>query len=101
MRLPSTQKFHLGDLVHVAREQGSSRSHFDADVDALVIGSYSDVCAVHGENDKDYALIILPSNDIPYFTAWYPEHTLRLIKKRTLESIARTEALNRREVDPG
>jgi hypothetical protein len=70
-----TQKFHRGDLVHVAKDLGPAMQHFTADVDAIVIGSYNDQFG--GHNTKDYSLYLKNHGKV----SWYEEWQLTLIKK--------------------
>lgn len=70
-----TQKFHHGDLVHVAKDLGPSMSHFTADVDAIVIGSYRDQYG--GDDTNDYTLHLKGSG----LCSWYHECQLELIER--------------------
>lgn len=70
----SEQKFHYGDLVRVAKNLGSCMSHFTADVDAIVIGSYDDQYG--GGDVKSYTLHIKDQGQV----AWYYEGQLALIE---------------------
>ena len=67
------QKFHAGDLVHIAKDLGPSMSHFDADLDAVVLGSYADEYG--GANTEDYGLYVKGVGPV----AWYHEHQLTLL----------------------
>lgn len=69
-----TQKFHRGDLVHVAKDLGPSMSHFTSDVDAIVIGSYHDQYG--GGNIRDYTLHLKGDGQC----SWYSEHQLELLE---------------------
>jgi len=68
------QKFKKGDLVHVAKDLGSCMSHFENDVDAVVIGSYKDKYG--GSNTKSYTLHLKGQGEV----SWYEEHQLTLIE---------------------
>lgn len=46
-----TQKFKRGDVVHIAKDLGSSMAHFENDRDAIIMGSYRDQYG--GENHVD------------------------------------------------
>lgn len=68
------QKFKKYDLVRVAKNLGLLMDHFEADVDAIVIGSYADQYG--GNNTRDYTLYIHDYGRV----SWYCEHQLTLIK---------------------
>lgn len=70
-----SQKFHMGDLVHVAKDLGQSMSHFTNDIDAIVIGSYKDEYG--GDNTKSYTLHLKGYGRC----SWYYEHQLILLEK--------------------
>ena len=97
------QKFHRGDLVYVANQTGC-RSHFTGGCEALVDGSYADVCSAHFNPNSDsakhqlkqYSLFLLLKTG-PYRVAWYNEEDLRLREPRTLHYIEWAERLNRKE----
>lgn len=72
------QKFQKGDLVRIAKNLGSSMSHFTADCDAIVIGSYADE---YGGNDtKSYTIHIKGHGE----TSWYQECQLTLIANKQI-----------------
>jgi hypothetical protein len=60
-------KFHIGDLVHIVKDLGSSMSHFTGDIDAIVI-RWSD--GRYGVFLKDHG---------PCW--WYWEEQLTLLKR--------------------
>lgn len=100
--MKSKQKFNRGDLVHVARDLGPSMSHFTSNVDAIVDGSYAEVCNPHFYGDEDHLkkyclFLLIPGNGSIRHVSWYHEHQLTLIRKRTLDSIERVEKLLRKE----
>lgn len=69
------QKFCKGDYVRVAKDLGPCMSHFTADCDAIVIGSYKDR---YGGNDtKSYTLHLKGRGE----TSWYEEWQLTLIER--------------------
>ena len=70
----ATQKFNKGDHVRVAKNLGSSMSHFQNDCEAIVIGSYNDQYG--GGNVKSYTIHIKDSGQV----SWYEEHQLTLIE---------------------
>jgi hypothetical protein len=68
------QKFHKGDLVHVAKDLGRSMRHFTADIDAIVIGSYDDQYG--GGSTDNYTLFLKGHGRC----SWYYEGQLELIE---------------------
>lgn len=68
------QKFHNGDLVHIAKDLGPDMSHFTSDVDAIVIGSYSDQYG--GRSCGSYTLYLKDGGQV----SWYEESQLTLIE---------------------
>ena len=85
------QKFHKGDLVHVAKNLGSHMSHFKSDVDAIVIGSYSDQFG--GDDTSSYTLHLKGSGE----SSWYEEHQLALIEKNRIDLLEQWEAERKAE----
>lgn len=80
-----TQKFHKGDLVHVAKNLGHSMAHFTADIDAIVIGSYNDQYGCN--NVKDYTLHLKGRGQC----SWYHESQLELIEANRLDLLDQWE----------
>ena len=83
-----TQKFNRGDLVHVAKDQGPGRAHFESDVDAVVLGTYLEL---HDDglgdeelpDDQDFLYVLFLKN---YGSvAWYPESTLTLLETNRID----------------
>ena len=68
------QKFHRGDLVHVAKDLGPMMRHFTNDVDAVVIGSYRDQYG--GNNIRSYTLHLKGHGEC----SWYEEGQLELLE---------------------
>ncbi len=74
-------------------------SHFESDQDALVVGSYVDLCYAHVSSSdsarqyKLYEICILQDNGTGRTVAWYHEHQLTKIPgphgKRFLNSFLR------------
>lgn len=88
-----SQKFHRGDLVHVAADLGPTMSHFSgADSDALIVGSYEDQYP-GGSGRKQYTLWLLPEGRGT--SSWYHEDQLTLLKTRTFEDVKHVERLIR------
>lgn len=68
------QKFHRGDLVHIAKDLGPSMAHFESDLDAIVIGSYRDLYG--GDDVKSYS-VMFPDGST---CSWYHEHQLTFLR---------------------
>jgi hypothetical protein len=72
------QKFHMGDLVHIAQDLGPMMTHFVSDQDAIVLGSYADQYgdprSVQGE--PVYTLFLKDRGE----TSWYYESQLHLLE---------------------
>lgn len=68
------QKFHIGNIVKIADDLGSSMSHFESGCYAIVVGSYAELYG--GDNVKSYSLKLLPSGR---YVSWYKEHQLSLV----------------------
>ncbi len=82
------QKFKRGDLVHIAKDLGESMSHFTADKDAVIIGSYADQFG--GSNIKSYTIMFLDTGDE---CSWYDEHQLTFLRnedERFIRKIKKT-----------
>ncbi len=71
----SDQKFQVGDLVRIAKDLGHAMSHFEADQDAIVVGSYADQFG--GDDTKSYTLQLQGRGPV----SWYSEHQLTLIEE--------------------
>lgn len=89
------QQFQVGDLVHVAKDLGPSMSHFTADVDAIVIGSYADQYG--GTNTDSYTLHLKGRGQ----SSWYYGKQLTLIEKNRAELLElwEKEAEEQRQVE--
>ena len=81
------QKFHSGDLVHVAKDLGPAMSHFKADVDAVVIGSYNDQYG--GRNGNDVFTLYIKGRGR---SSWYYDYQLTLIERGRHDKIQEWEA---------
>ncbi|MGZ8432821.1 MAG: hypothetical protein ACXWXX_00410 [Candidatus Binatia bacterium] len=87
------QKFMRGDRVWVG-EMPPYKSHFRGNCEAIVEGSYVELCSqhVHGDRErlsKDYSLHF---PDINNSSSWYHESELTLIEARDVNKIyGRTE----------
>lgn len=70
------QKFFRGDLVKIADELRASMRHFRKGCNAIVIGSYAELC--HDDNNVDnLGLYILPNGG---YSSWYDADQLTLIE---------------------
>jgi hypothetical protein len=84
--------FRNGDFVHVAKDLGPSMSHFEADCDAIVIGSYADQ---YGGKDRDsYTIHIKGLGEV----SWYYGHQLTLIKRGCLDKLREWEEEEEAEI---
>ena len=87
------QQFYKGDHVHVSANLGATMAHFDSDVDAIVIGSYSDQ---YGGTDFDlYTLHIKGMGQV----SWYYASQLSLIEAGRNDLLAAWESQQRTEHD--
>lgn len=75
------QKFNKGDKVKIADDLGSSMSHFQSGMEAIVIGSYKDQFG--GSNTDSYTIHIQGQGE----TSWYHEHQMELIEKSCYEEL--------------
>lgn len=75
------QKFHMGDLVRVAKDLGESMSHFRADCEAIVLNSYADKFG--GSDHKSYTLYFNGGGN----SSWYLEHQLTLIEPGRVDKL--------------
>lgn len=79
------QKFKKGDLVKIAKDLGSSMSHFTNDCEAIVMGSYADKFG--GPDTKSYTLFLENGGEC----AWYEEHQLTLIESDRMDLLDKWE----------
>lgn len=70
------QQFQRGDVVHIAKDLGSSMSHFDSDRDAVVLGSYRDQFGGGPDNEHTYTLLFLNGARV----SWYYDSQLTLLR---------------------
>ena len=85
------QKFHKGDWVRVAKDLGPYMSHFTADCDAIVIGSYKDQ---YGRGDTESYTLHLERHGE---TSWYEGHQLTLIETGRLDKLKDWEDMKEAE----
>lgn len=70
------QKFKRGDLVRIAKDLGPAMSHFTADCNAIVIGSYKDQYGGGEQENTSYTVFIEGQGE----TSWYDESQLTFIR---------------------
>jgi hypothetical protein len=80
------QKFHKGDLVHVAKDLGPYMEHFTNDIDAIVLGSYNDQFG--GGDIKSYSLHLKGKGH----SSWYYESQLTLLENNRPDLLNQWEA---------
>lgn len=92
------QKFKRGDLVKVDDKMPKCMSHFNAGMDAYIVGSYADQYHGGKREEKIYSIMYESKYRKGKWTrsSWYDEHQLTLIKKRTMKSIEFVEAEGRK-----
>lgn len=73
--IETSQRFHKGDWVQIAKDLGPSMRHFTADCEAIVVGSYNDQYG--GGNVDSYTLHLKGRGQ----TSWYYASQLTLIEK--------------------
>lgn len=74
----SPQKFERGTVVRVAKDLGTSMSHFQKDMFAIVEYTYGQ--AFGGDNKKSYSLLYKYPDNKWGSGAWYDEHQLELVE---------------------
>jgi len=93
------QKFQRGDHVQVAKDLGPYMTHFTADCEAIVIGSYKDQ---YGGSQADTYTIHIKGQGR---TSWYDEHQLTLMEAGRADLLDQweheqeTEAAQKRDLD--
>lgn len=80
------QLFNRGDWVRVAKDLGSEMSHFTADCEAIVLGSYSDQFGRAGEGGG-YSLHLKGRGSC----SWYQEWQLTLIEPKRIDKLEQWE----------
>jgi len=68
------QKYNKNDLIRVIKELPCYMSHFECDCEAIVLGTYSELC--YGTDIESYSLYIKGRGDV----SWYKENQLILIE---------------------
>lgn len=77
--------FKKGDWVRVAKDLGPSMSHFTADCEAIVVGSYADQYG--GRNRNSYTLHLKGQGQV----SWYYGEQLTLIESGRIDKLAAWE----------
>lgn len=78
-----SQKFFLGDRVRIAKDLGSSMSHFESDCEAIVMYSYAEQYDGSSKKNFDqFSLYILPNRGK---VSWYYADQLELIEPDRLD----------------
>lgn len=88
------QKFNKGDWVHVAKDLGAGMSHFRADCDAIVIGSYADQFGGDEDDKGSYTLFIKGQGRV----SWYKEWQLVLIEANRIDKLEEWDAEEKAEI---
>ena len=86
------QKFQKGDWVQVAKDLGPSMSHFTADCEAIVIGSYADQYG--GSNRNSFTLHLKGRGQ----SSWYYGNQLTLIESGRKDKLRQWKATAKAEV---
>ncbi len=76
------QKFRAYSFVHVQKQMPPHMTHFESDFDAIVGGSYAQVCAPHARKTEDfqqYSLYVLKGGRVVNSISWYYEDQLELL----------------------
>ena len=80
----SKQKFPIGSKVKVVKDLPRYMFHFPSDFEAIVKGTYKQLCGVGKSGYKDYSLIMLDDRGKPVDSlAWYEEDQLTLVSDDT------------------
>lgn len=71
-------KYKHGDMVRVADDLGDTMSHFESGVDAIILGSYQDLCGGSMKHHhREYSIYIRGKGSV----SWYKEDQLELIER--------------------
>ena len=84
------QKFKRGDVVHIATDLRQSMSHFEKDIDVVILGSYADQFG--GNNTEDYTVLFLDSGTE---VSWYSEEQLTFLRhggEKLIDEIKKAES---------
>lgn len=77
------QKYFRGYRVKIADKLPDCKSHFPTGIEAIIVGSYSDLYDDMPDTDEgeehEYAVLLL--KEVPDHCAWYEESLLTLVSK--------------------
>ena len=86
------QKFPKFSFVHVDKKLCISMSHFDKDFDAIIKGTYFQLCGGGTGEKKDYSLYQIKKGKIVDEICWYKEEQLTALKDQdTLKALSMIE----------
>ena len=88
----SPQTFQRGDLVRIAKDLGPFMRHFEADVEAIVLGSYAEQ---YGGADRDSYTVHIRGRGA---VSWYMANQLALVKRGRLDLLEAWEAERQAEI---
>ncbi len=83
---PAKQLFPIGSFVQIAKDLGSSMSHFENDRPAQVQYTYKHAYGGDERQAKIYSLLVRYDNGTWNSIAWYEEHQLTRISNDALIS---------------
>jgi hypothetical protein len=87
------QKFFLGDRVRIAKDLGSSMSHFESDCEAIVMYSYAEQYDSSSKRNLDqFSLYILPNRGE---SSWYYANQLTLIEPDRLDLLPKSHIIRK------
>jgi uncharacterized protein YoxC len=81
------QKFHRGDVVHIVKDLGESMSHFTADKDVVILGSYADQFG--GTDTESYTVLFIEDGNE---SSWYHERQLTFLRHEGEEFIKKIQS---------
>jgi hypothetical protein len=84
-----TPKFQFGDMVRIAKDLGSTMSHFEADQDAIVIENNFYEGYGNNERESSYSLLLCKDGNQ---CSWYNEHQLTFLRRSSLEEIQKIKS---------
>lgn len=90
-----TQKFQVGDLVHIKKELPKCMSHFTSDKDAIVTGYSHNSCQTGNDWEHSYSLHIKGLCEV----SWYHNSNLDLMERNRLDLLKQWEEDQREETN--
>lgn len=94
------QKFNRGDVVHITADLPREMQHFRGDCDAIIMGSYRDLCRGHSDNRKREGMlygVMYLDNGVE--CSWYEEQQLAFLRHSGAEEIERWREIKWNELD--